>query len=94
MDSSLRDLIWRRAAHRCEYCGLRQDDIPFTKLHIEHVVPRKHGGDTRAENLALACIHCNLHKGTNLTGIDPDEGTMTRLFHPRQDLWLDHFQHD
>jgi hypothetical protein len=37
------------------------------------------------ENLALACHHCNLHKGPNLSGVDPLSGVMTRLFHPRLD---------
>jgi hypothetical protein len=33
-----------------------------------------------------------LHKGTNLTGIDPDRQEVTRLFHPRRDVWDDHFR--
>ena len=41
-------------------------------LHVEHIVPRMHGGSDDLENLALACIDCNLHKGSNLTGIDPE----------------------
>jgi hypothetical protein len=34
---------------------------------------------------------CNLHKGPNLTGIDPETGQVAPLFHPRRDLWSDHF---
>jgi hypothetical protein len=34
--------------------------------------------------------HCNSHKGTNLTGIDPVTGAVTELFNPRQQLWNDH----
>ena len=30
------------------------------------------------DNLALACIDCNLHKGPNLTGIDPETNQVTR----------------
>lgn len=44
------------------------------------------------DNLALACLRCNSHKGPNLAGIDPDTGRMTRLFHPRQDIWDQHFR--
>ena len=44
------------------------------------------------DNLALACIDCNLHKGPNLTGIDPETNQMTRLFHPRRDRWDEHFE--
>ncbi len=43
------------------------------------------------DNLALACIDCNLHKGTNLAGIDPLSGQLTVLFHPRQHQWTEHF---
>jgi len=38
-----------------------------------------------------AVNHCNLHKGPNMTGIDPVTGQSARLFHPRQDRWEDHF---
>ena len=63
-------------------------------LHIEHIVPRVHGGTDDFDNLALACIDCNLHKGTNLAGIDPETGRLTPLFHPRRDDWDQHFDWD
>jgi hypothetical protein len=44
------------------------------------------------ENLALACIDCNLHKGPNLTGIDPETNQVTELFHPRRHHWTEHFE--
>jgi hypothetical protein len=50
----------------------------------------KHGGSD-VENLALACHRCNLHKGPNLSGIDPMTGELQVLFHPRRDRWADHF---
>ena len=61
-------------------------------LHIEHIRARKHGGTDELPNLCLACIHCNLHKGTNLTGIDPDTDAITELFNPRRQLWEEHFE--
>jgi 5-methylcytosine-specific restriction endonuclease McrA len=64
MDADLRELVRRRAASRCEYCLIHQDDDPFFRFHIEHVLPIKHGGLDDVENLALACRHCNLHKGS------------------------------
>ena len=90
MDARLRQLVGQRAANRCEYCGLTQDQelLPF---HVEHVIPRQHGGTDTPDNLALACHHCNLHKGPNLSGLDPQTGELTRLFHPRLDDWADHF---
>jgi len=37
------------------------------------------------ENLALACLHCNQHKGPNIAGRNPETGEIVELFHPRQD---------
>ena len=90
MDTATRDLVRRRAAERCEYCGLRKEHSEL-KHHIEHVIAKQHGGSDDAENLALACHRCNLRKGPNLTGIDPQTGQVSRLFHPRRDRWPDHF---
>ncbi len=91
MDAQLRQLVRERAQNRCEYCRWPAEfaQRPFT---VDHVVPRKHGGHTELDNLAFACFRCNVHKGTNLTGIDPDTGKVERLFNPRQDGWEDHFQ--
>lgn len=61
-------------------------------LHIEHIIPKIHGGTDDLNNLALACIDCNLHKGPNLTGIDPQTKKVSTLFHPRKDKWDDHFR--
>jgi hypothetical protein len=60
--------------------------------HIEHVVARKRGGLDDVSNLALACHRCNLHKGPDLSGIDPLTGRVQMLFHPRRDRWVDHFE--
>ncbi len=81
-----------RAKNACEYCHLHQDDSPLASLHVEHIVPKIHGGSDDLTNLALACIDCNLHKGTNLTGIDPETNKITVLFHPRKEQWADHFE--
>jgi len=84
--------IRERAKNSCEYCHLHQDDSPLAALHIEHIVPKVHGGTDNPDNLSLACIDCNLHKGTNLTGIDPRTKEVTQLFHPRLQTWEDHFE--
>jgi len=90
MDARLRQLIRQRAKNGCEYCRLLQEQEPLA-FHIEHITPRQHGGKDTMENLALACHHCNLPKGTNLSGLDPKTGKLTRLFHPRLDDWEEHF---
>jgi hypothetical protein len=53
-----------------------------------------HGGQSSEDNLALACFYCNTHKGPNIAGVDPQSGEVVRLFHPRKDLWADHFLWD
>jgi len=32
-----------------------------------------------------------LRKGPNIAGLDPLTGALTRLFHPRSDVWAEHF---
>lgn len=91
MDRALRALVRRRATDRCEYCGLPQDLVPFVSFHVEHVIARQHGGADGPDNLALACFHCNLHKGPNLSGLDVASGEIVALFHPRRDVWHEHF---
>ena len=63
-------------------------------FHLEHIIAKQHGGSDKQSNLALACHRCNLQKGPNLSGIDPDGGQIVLLFHPRTDPWWDHFRKD
>ena len=91
MEPATRTLVRTRARNCCEYCLLPQDSSSLTH-HIEHVVPRQHGGSDNHSNLALACHRCNLRKGPNLTGIDPITGEIVPLFDPRRDRWPDHFR--
>lgn len=91
MDEATRNRVRQRAGGRCEYCGLRQEQSPLAALHIEHITPKKHGGTDDPDNLALACIDCNLRKGTNVAGYDPATGVLTELFHPRRHIWSEHF---
>lgn len=92
MDEATRERVRSRAGNRCEYCQLRQEDSPLAKLHIEHIIPRKHGGNDRNANLALAWIDCNLHKGPNVAGLDHETGQLIELFHPRRHRWDEHFE--
>ena len=77
MDAELRQRVKERAAHRCEYCRLRQRDEDETPFHVEHITARQHGGTDDGENLALACCWCNALKGPNLSGLDPDTSAQT-----------------
>jgi hypothetical protein len=92
MDASIRDAVFVRAGFRCEYCHVETFAFPRGSFHVEHVIPRQHRGEDSLANLALACLHCNLHKGPNLAGLDPVTGTLTPLFNPRNDQWDAHFE--
>ena len=92
ISTQIRSHIRERAQNACEYCHLHQDDSPLAALHVEHIIPKIHGGSDDLDNLALARIDCNLHKGTNLTGVDPQTNELTELFHPRRQKWEDHFE--
>jgi hypothetical protein len=87
MDKLLEELVRARARGRCEYCH-----YPRPPFHFEHIIAIKHGGPTREDNLAFACMKCNFHKGPNIAGIDPQTQRIVPLFHPRKDTWRDHFR--
>jgi hypothetical protein len=91
MDAATRQLVRRRAGHRCEYCRLPQDAAPYVTFHIEHIRARQHQGDDDPSNLANACPDCNAKKGPNLTTISPDRGEIVALFNPRVHVWDEHF---
>lgn len=88
--ASLRRLAYARAGGRCEYCQM-PERFSFAPYQIDHIIAEKHGGATLADNLALSCILCNKHKGSDLASLDPLTGEITSLFHPRRHIWLEHF---
>ncbi|MGL4551683.1 MAG: HNH endonuclease [Gemmataceae bacterium] len=89
--AALRRSARSRASERCEYC-LVPERLTLASHWIDHIVAEKHGGLTEDDNLALSCVLCNQHKGTDLASLDPDTGRLTALFHPRRDRWRDHFR--
>ena len=95
MADALAERVRRRASACCEYCLLPKAYcvLPF---ELEHILPKQHGGLREFGNLAFACLHCNRHKGPNLTGIDRIGGRrkLMSLFNPRRQLWSRHFRLD
>lgn len=85
--------VRRRANGYCEYCLFPESasELPF---HIDHIIAEKHGGQSNAANLAWACFSCNVRKGPNIAGLDPETGELTRLYNPRSDEWSEHFGWD
>src|SRR6201986_2803105 len=83
--------VARRAGHRCEYC--RAPEAIFNiRFEVEHIRPQAEAGTNEEQNLALACRSCNLYKSAHLTGFDEMPGGELRLFHPRRDNWVEHFE--
>lgn len=63
-------------ANKCVYCGSPAE-------HVDHIMPLAHGGRHCLENLAPACLPCNMAKGAKIlenppvstffcTGVDTD----------------------
>ncbi len=90
---TLRAVVIERAHQRCEYCHRPDDDNLNAYPHeIDHVIAKKHGGDTVSMNLAYACFDCNRYKGSDIASIDPLTTQISPLFHPRTNEWHHHFR--
>jgi len=87
----LRRLVIKRAQGRCEYCRLEQAGQEAT-FHIDHIRPMVEGGETKQDNLALACVSCSLRKAARSHGLDPLVQQQASLFDPRQEEWGAHFR--
>ncbi len=68
--------------------------MPLFAFHIEHILPKKHGGTDDPKGLAWSCHHCNLAKSSNLSGRDAVTGRIVVLFNPRRQRWKRHFTWD
>jgi HNH endonuclease len=79
-----------RVGNCCEYCGIPQAGQEAS-FHVDHVLPRRDGGPTTLENLALACVSCSLRKGARTEARDPLSGDLVGMFNPRTQGWADHF---
>ncbi len=87
----LRQFVETRAGGQCEYC-LTPARVTLLAPQLDHIIAQKHGGGTEAGNLASSCALCNQHKGTDIASLDPADGALTPLFHPRRERWSDHFK--
>lgn len=93
MDAAKRAQVRQRARSRCEYRQLPESSSEVS-FHVEHIRARQHGGGDDLDNLGLACDRCNLYKGPNLSSVDTETEAVVELFHPRRDLWSEHFRLD
>ena len=90
ISSLLRKQVLSRSNYYCEYCKT-SSRITGMPLIVEHVYPKSLGGKDHESNLAAACYRCNEFKGVKTHGIDPASGYIVELFHPRIQVWDEHF---
>ncbi|MGB1287748.1 MAG: HNH endonuclease [Aggregatilineales bacterium] len=90
ISKSKRQIVIQRSGHCCEYCQMASMS-GLSPFHVDHIIPLKHGGSDDLENLCFACYKCNAHKSHDLTGFDPLTGEVTILYHPRTQIWSEHF---
>ena len=91
ISAEIRRKVAARANGVCEYCKL-PDTIYLTSHHIDHIYSEKAGGQTLLSNLAYCCQECNRYKGANIAYYVASADLVVTVFHPRNDIWVDHFR--
>lgn len=90
VSAAIRAKVEARANGLCEYC-LLPDEFSSQSFSIEHIIPQSKQGTSELDNLALACLACNNSKYDKTEAIDPVNQQKVALFHPRLDVWNEHF---
>ena len=73
--------IFERDKNTCQYCAKQ---FKKTELTLDHVLPRSAGGRSTWENLVLACVPCNVKKGSRM----PEDARMPLIRRPRKPRWV------
>ena len=76
-----RENVYARDQGKCQYCRRR---VSRAEATYDHVIPRSQGGGTNWENIVIACVPCNQHKG----GRTPDQARMRLERGPVRPTWL------
>ena len=87
----IRAFVFDRAMYACEYCKYLLDRAAGLAV-VEPIHPRSKDGSEDLSNKAAACAHCNSCKYNLTTALDPTTGESVALFHPRKQVWTDHFE--
>jgi hypothetical protein len=87
----MRQKVKERANYCCEYCLIHQEDF-FLPFEIDHIISLRHDGKTVLNNLALSCGTCNRMKAADIGTYLNEKLEFTRLFNPRNDTWILHFE--
>lgn len=59
--SELLELV-RASNGKCFYCAENHNG----RFHFDHYIPLSRGGEHKIENIRVACVSCNKHKGAKL----------------------------
>lgn len=57
------EALAQRDGMECWFCGAAFNGAEDSRITIEHLVPKAHGGPDHASNLVLACKACNTEAG-------------------------------
>lgn len=87
----LRDRVRDHDQNRCCYC-LTTELNSGIRMVFDHIFPRSQGGKTAFDNICLACRSCNEFKSDTVLGADSISENLESLFHPRSQIWSDHFE--
>jgi len=93
LPADLQEQLWAADDRRCAYCHTTEANTgqPMT---IDHIIPETQDGSTTFDNLCFACRRCNEFKSSQITARDPLTDEIVSLFHPRLQVWSDHFAWD
>jgi hypothetical protein len=91
VSSVLRRLVRNRAGDCCEYCRSCAE-LTGHDFTVDHIIPESRGGAKLLPNLSWCCFWCNSFKQARTHAPDPRNGRRVALFHPRQDIWHEHFR--
>jgi len=59
--------IFKRDESKCQYCGKQApNDIDWSDLSLDHLIPKSRGGKTEWLNIVLCCVKCNQKKNNRL----------------------------
>jgi 5-methylcytosine-specific restriction endonuclease McrA len=70
-----RERVFNRDGRVCQLCGTDEGE-----MHIDHIIPRKVGGDHSLDNLRVLCKSCNLRKGALNEGVFLAQGATPPVF--------------
>lgn len=90
ISDTIRQQVRERSGYSCEYCKT-QERLIAMPLVVDRIFPTSLGGENVPSNLAAACYRCNQFKSAKISGRDPLSEEVVALFHPRKQLWLNHF---